>query len=101
MTEIEPCQHRSQIHVGRWVRCMDCKAVLHKNEPYTPPEVATLEPTPSQLGAINYVVLAAESLALLSQGRGSGKSTARALIAQAILNGDDGDPLYEVRPITR
>lgn len=71
-------------------------------KPYIAPEITTLTPSPEQRQVIEDVIRWLHrdtgAFAILSQGRGAGKSTLRALIAQRILDGD-AEPLYEVRPI--
>lgn len=70
---------------------------------YVAPELDTLTPRAEQAALVSQCVESVQDIGdwLWAIGRGAGKSTTRALIAQAILNEGDDYPLYEVRPIRR
>jgi len=71
---------------------------------YTAPELSTLTPTHAQQETIDLAVkLINFGKVFQFRGRGSGQTTLRAFIAQAILDTDHRpeSPLYEVRPIQR
>lgn len=67
---------------------------------YVAPELRELIPNAQQEMVISWVVEAVFNAAPVfwNTGRGSGKSTLRAMIAQAILDTDMHESLYEVRP---
>lgn len=69
---------------------------------YVAPEITTLVPRPEQQQIIdaNMAAISIIGRPLWVSGRGAGKSTTRAMIAQALLDQEDY-PMYEVRPIVR
>lgn len=61
------------------------------------PEIGDLKPIEVQQDAIDLVLWLIQGIPYFKLGRGSGKSTARAMIANAIL-AEEEHPLYEVKP---
>lgn len=66
---------------------------------YQPPEINSLTPSSGQQMIVDAALEAIRQTApaFWDKGRGAGKSTVRAFIAQAILD-DDAYPLYTVVP---
>ena len=89
------------VEIGVFGRPVDSDLSLSvsKDKVYVAPEIADLTPNPVQRVIIDGAVKYIDQFQLFKQGRGAGKTTTKAMIAQALLN--DDYPLYKVVPVDR